>query len=159
MSANGPEPIFIVDHMLGSLARWLRMLGYDSRYEKELSDNEILGIARKESRHILTRDKELAERGKGLFVPATDLDEQLSLVAKEFSLSFRPERMRCSVCNGRLLPVDAEEAKHVVPDKSYALAKDFWRCESCRKVYWSGTHWEGIMDRFRRLGLIKGDVR
>jgi hypothetical protein len=156
MSADGKEPSFIVDHMLGSLARWLRMMGYDSLYDKLLSDNEILLIARKEGRRILTRDIELAGRGGGTPITTTDLDEQLTVVSKEYSLTFGPDRMRCSVCNGKLVAIDEDRARRSVPAKSMEAAKEFWECDSCRKVYWDGTHWKGIMDRFVRLGLTGG---
>jgi hypothetical protein len=156
MSDDDPAPAFIVDHMLGSLARWLRMLGYDSHYDKTLSDNEIIGFAKKEKRKILTRDRELAERGGGFYISSTELEEQLVAVAKEFSLSYRPDRMRCSVCNGTLQKIDAVSIKDKVPQRSFENATEFWRCDSCRKIYWDGTHWKGIMDRFERLGLMRG---
>ena len=156
MSDDDPAPAFIVDQMLGSLARWLRMLGYDSHYDKILSDNEIIGFARKEKRKILTRDRELAERGGGFYISSTELEEQLVTVAKEFSLSYRRDRMRCSVCNGALQNIDAVSIKDKVPQRSFENAKEFWRCDSCRKIYWDGTHWKGIMDRFERLGLMRG---
>jgi uncharacterized protein with PIN domain len=156
MSGDDPAPTFIVDHMLGSLARWLRMLGYDSHYDKSLSDNGIMEFARKEGRRILTRDRELAERGSGFYVSSTELEDQLVTVAKEFSLSYGPERMRCSVCNGTLQKIGADSVKNEIPQRSFENAKEFWRCDSCRKIYWDGTHWNGIMDRFERLGLIRG---
>jgi len=156
MSDDDPAPAFIVDQMLGSLARWLRMLGYDSHYDKILSDNEIIAFARKEGKKILTRDRELAERGGGFYISSTELEEQLVAVAKEFSLSYRLDRMRCSVCNGALQKIDAISIKDKVPQRSFENAKEFWRCDSCRKIYWDGTHWKGIMDRFERLGLMRG---
>lgn len=155
MSGCDPAPTFIVDHMLGSLARWLRMLGYDSRYDKSLSDNEILLVGKNEGRRILTRDRELADRGGGIYISSTELEEQLVTIAKEFSLSFRPDCMRCSICNGSLRKIDPKSIKSEVPERSFENAKEFWRCDSCRKIYWDGTHWKGIMDRFERLGLMR----
>jgi len=150
-------PTFIVDNMLGSLARWLRMLGYDSKYDRNLSDNGIIELARAEGRRILTRDRELAEKGGGLYISSTSLDEQLQTVAKKFSLRYRPELMRCSVCNGRLLETQAASVEKEIPEKSLMNATEFWRCSACEKIYWNGTHWNGILDRFNRLGLVKGD--
>jgi len=153
MSDEAEPPRFIVDHMLGSLARWLRMLGYDSRYDKELDDGQMLSEAKREGRIIITRDRELSERGGGFLLSTTDLDGQLSAVAEKFSLKFRIDSMRCSVCNGRLSEIGADKAKGLIPEKSFGSAKNFWVCESCHKAYWDGTHWKGIMDRFRKLGL------
>jgi uncharacterized protein with PIN domain len=155
MTGEGGGPRFIVDHMLGSLARWLRMLGYDARYDKKLNDDQIIAEAKKEDREILTRDRELSERGGGLLLETTDLDGQLSAVAKRYSLLYRPDSMRCSVCNGMLLVMGREKAKDLVPVRSFESASEFWVCESCGKAYWDGTHWKGIMEKFEKLGLTE----
>jgi len=141
--------------MLGSLARWIRMMGYDCRYEKALEDSDIINLAKDEGRRILTRDRDLAERGNGLFIDSTSLDDQLKIVSEEYNLRFNQEEMRCSVCNGSLVRIDKKAAADSVPEKSLAHATSFWKCDSCRKVYWDGTHWNGIIDRFRRLGLTE----
>ena len=153
MTTEPSKPIFIADHMLGSLARWLRMMGYDCRYEKSLDDNEIIGLAQKEKRAILTRDEELAKRGDGFYLKSTSLDDQLAEVSKKFDLRFDLETMRCSVCNGQLSRIDKNDAKGLIPDKSLENASSFWQCDSCKKIYWDGTHWKGILGRFERLGL------
>jgi uncharacterized protein len=157
MSGDGQLPMFMVDRMLGSLAKWLRILGYDSRYDNDMTDEQMLSIAKDEGRILLTRDRELAEKGEGVFLDSKDLDEQLSVVSKMFSLTYGAERRRCSVCNGRLTGIDENKARELVPAKSFEVAKEYWVCESCGKAYWNGTHWTGIMERFQRLGLIKED--
>jgi uncharacterized protein len=154
MNSGGQMPTFMVDRMLGSLAKWLRILGYDSRYDNDLTDEQILEAAKSENRILLTRDRELAGKGKGFFLATTDRDEQLSLVAKRFSLTYGAERRRCSVCNGKLSIIDEQRAKELVPAKSFEAAKEYWICDTCGKAYWDGTHWTGIMERFRKLGLI-----
>lgn len=155
MNSDGQLPRFMVDRMLGSLAKWLRMLGYDSRYDNELTDEQILEVARSESRIILTRDRELAGKGGGFFLATTDLDGQLLTVSEKFALTYGADRRRCSVCNGKLACIDEQKARELVPAKSFEAAKEYWVCESCGKAYWDGTHWVGIMERFRKLGLIK----
>lgn len=148
---------FIADHMLGSLARWLRMMGYDCRYEKGLSDDEIIDLARSEGRIVLTRDEWLAEKCGGVCLRTTDLDEQLLEVSNRFNLKFAVSEMRCSVCNGSLKRIDRGSVVGRVPEKSLEAASDFWQCDSCRKIYWDGTHWKGIIGRFKRLGLMSGE--
>jgi len=148
---------FVVDHMLGSLARWLRMLGYDSFYNRDAGDAELFEIAEKENRIILTRDKELAERGQGYFVPSTSLEDQLAAVGRRYGLSFRPDRIRCSVCNGELDGIEAAEVRELVPKKSLDNSTEFWRCGDCGKIYWNGTHWDKILERFQKLDLIGGE--
>jgi uncharacterized protein len=155
MNSDGLLPKFMVDRMLGSLAKWLRILGYDSTYDNDLTDEQILDAAKSENRIILTRDRELAGKGRGFFLATTDLDEQLSLVSKRFALTYGADRRRCSVCNGKLAGIDEQKAKEIIPVKSFEVAKEYWVCEICGKAYWDGTHWIGIMERFRKLGLIK----
>jgi len=155
MNVDGRLPKFMVDRMLGSLAKWLRILGYDSRYDNNLTDEKIIEAAKSEGRIMLTRDRELAGKGGGFFLATTDLDEQLSVVSERFSLTYGADRRRCSVCNGKLASIDEQRAKELIPAKSFEVAKEYWACESCGKAYWNGTHWIGIMERFRKLGLIK----
>lgn len=155
MNGEGGSPKFMVDRMLGSLAKWLRILGYDSRYDNNFTDEQILDVAKDEGRIILTRDRELAGKGGGFFLATTYLDEQLAAVSDRFSLTYGADRRRCSVCNGKLASIDVDRAKEIIPAKSFEVAKEYWLCESCGKAYWDGTHWVGIMERFRRLGLIE----
>ncbi len=148
-----PNPRFIADHMLGSLARWLRMMGYDTVYDKKLDDPSISGLARAEGRFVLTRDKELAKEPGALLVENDDLDSQLKAVATRYGLKFRPELIRCSACNGDLVELTRDQAKETVPEGAFISNDRFWKCGQCGKVFWKGTHWNGIMERLNRLGL------
>lgn len=159
MSADVDPHKFMVDHMLGSLARWLRMLGYDCEYKKDLSDDEIMKVAEKEDRIILTRDRHLADRGKGFWIRSTSLDEQLCDMRENFELLFKANHIRCSKCNGILKTVEREQLTDAVPLKSLERASEFWKCERCGKHYWDGTHWEGILARFKRLGFMEENHR
>ncbi len=140
------KPRFAVDEMLGSLAKWLRIMGYDTSYEKYITDTKILESSRKEGRILLTRDKELARRagGKGLLIGSDDVDEQLREVVRVFGLSFDEAQTRCSVCNAGLLPVGSEEVEREVPPGVLQRNKDFFRCEGCGRIYWKGSHWSNI---------------
>jgi uncharacterized protein with PIN domain len=147
-------PRFVADHMLGSLARWLRIMGYDTVYDKSLDDPGIANLARAESRFILTRDRELAKEPGALMIEADDLDLQLKAIAEKYGLKFHDNLFRCSACNGELADLDKAQAKESVPEGAFANNEKFWKCSKCGKVYWKGTHWHGIMDRFRKLSLV-----
>ena len=55
----------LCDHMLGSLAKWLRIFGFDTLYpDATTNDDEVLHIAKAEKRLLISRDKELITRGK-----------------------------------------------------------------------------------------------
>ncbi len=153
MTEEKVPPKFIVDHMLGSLARWLRMMGYDTVYDKSLDDPATAKLAQAEGRTLLTRDKALSESPGGFLLDATDLDGQLKAIAAKFELRFHDNLIRCSTCNGELVVLPKEEAKGKVPDGAHAANEKFWRCSKCGKIYWKGSHWLGINERLRKLGL------
>lgn len=154
MTEVGGTPRFVADHMLGSLARWLRIMGYDTVYDKSLDDPGIANLARAESRFILTRDRELAKEPGALMIEADDLDLQLKAIAEKYGLKFHDDLIRCSACNGDLADLDKAQAKESVPEGAFENNDKFWKCSKCGKVYWKGTHWHGIMDRFRKLSLV-----
>ena len=146
-------PRFVADHMLGSLARWLRMMGYDTVYDKALDDPAIAKLAREESRFIVTRDRELAKEAGALLIEADVLDLQLKAVTEKFGLKFHDDMIRCSACNGDLTDIPKDQAKDSVPEGALAANEKFWKCTKCGKIYWKGSHWRGIMERFQRLSL------
>jgi len=147
------RPKFAVDEMLGSLVRWLRMMGYDATYMRDRRDGQILEAARKEGRFLLTRDWELAQRSgdRGLYVESDKVEEQLHQVVEKFGLEPNEERPRCSSCNGELKKVPKEEVFGKVPDVTYQSNQEFFLCGSCGKIYWKGSHWNHIRTTFQRL--------
>ena len=153
MTPPDDRPKFIADSMLGSLARWLRMLGYDTAYQKDIDDDTIARVAAAEGRRIITRDRDLAKQPGSIMVESDDLEAQLKHVAEKCELSFDEGSIRCSACNGALTDLPKEEAKGVVPEGALESNDVFWRCSSCGKIYWKGSHWNGIMERFKRLSL------
>lgn len=153
MTDTQVRPRFVADHMLGSLAKWLRMIGYDTVYDKNLDDKAIAATARAENRFVLTRDKELAKEPGALFVEADLLDAQLAEVKAKFGLRFDGSAIRCTACNGELLELPKEQAKESVPEGAFAENDRFWKCAGCGKVYWRGSHWLGIMERLKKLSL------
>ena len=143
---------FLCDHMLGSLAKWLRLLGYDTASPGPLSDVELGAMAQHEGRSLLTRDRELARRVRGAYrIMSDDLEEQLLDVARTFSLELEESMTRCSVCNAELEAVPKSKAKGQVPDGVYSRQRAFWRCASCGRFYWQGSHWDDVMARARDL--------
>jgi len=139
--------------MLGSLARWLRMMGYDTVYDKGLDDPGIANLAKAENRFILTRDKELGKEAGSLLLENEDLDAQLGATAARYGLRFSEDRIRCSACNGELLDLPKQDAKDKVPEGAFQANEKFWKCSKCEKLYWKGTHWDGILARLRKLNL------
>jgi len=151
---------FIADMMLGRLARWLRLYGYDTLYGVE-DDDEIIEIARREGRVILTRDSGLAERArkfglKVILLGSNSLEGQVREL-KRFGVEFQelfPPNARCPKCNGPIRPVPKEEVKDKVPSKVYESYDEFYVCEDCGQIYWPGRQWKEMVkidERLRRV--------
>lgn len=140
------RPRFSADEMLGSLARWLRIMGYDTIYHKDQDDTEIVTQALEEGRYLLTRDRELALRaGKwGLYIEGDDIVGQLMQASKAFGLSLDESSTRCTLCNGELETLSPEEVGDEVPEGALSDNDEFYRCSNCGKLYWKGSHWIDI---------------
>ncbi len=138
------KPRFILDVNLGKLARNLRLLGFDSLYENTFPDEEIIDIALREQRIILTRDIGLLKNGRvarGYWVRSTQPDEQIKEVLQKFDLTDRIQPFtRCLTCNGILEKVAKETVEINLPPKVKMNFNEFYRCKSCAKIYWRGTH-------------------
>jgi uncharacterized protein with PIN domain len=143
------ETRFVVDVHLGKLARFLRLLGFDTIYESSAGDAEIIEVQRTESRVILTRDRGLLKSGAvthGYWVRATDPDAQLDEVVSRFDLSSQAEPFtRCLACNGHIGPVDAGAVTNEAPPRVRRRHREFFRCGECRKLYWKGTHYDRLV--------------
>ncbi|MGQ9502815.1 MAG: Mut7-C RNAse domain-containing protein [Anaerolineae bacterium] len=150
---------FVVDVMLGSLARWLRRLGYDTDYANNRDDRELVRIARAEGRILLTRDSALATR-RGisvLLIESQVLDEQLAQVVHAFPMTQRMQVPRCAECNTPLQIVSPDEVVNYVPVYIHRTHKHFRRCPGCGRIYWPGSHWEHIRHRLGLMGVEELD--
>lgn len=151
--------------MLGGLARWLRMLGYDTKYDSKTSDNDLMKTATAEDRVLLTRDEELYNRAKtkalsSLLIKGENEGERLGFLAKELhiSLDINMSATRCPECGVELGKVSKSEISTLVPPASLKLYNEYWKCmnPNCSKVYWVGSHWKQIhatLEKARKLSL------
>jgi uncharacterized protein len=143
-----PAPLrrtaFVVDANLGALARYLRLLGFDATYPKELTDSELVARSVAERRVLLTRDVgALKHRAltHGYFVRAPEPRAQVMEVIERFDLfgSVAPFT-RCANCNGLLESVQAATIAHRLAPDTRTRFEEFWRCMECDNVYWRGSH-------------------
>ena len=152
---------FLADAMLGKLAEWLRILGYDTLAAEDLSimdDDYLLDIAEDEGRVLLTKDVELYERAKkegisAVLVEGNDVEHQLAFLVKEGLIELRevPSLERCPKCNGVLKRVSKEEVKGLVPMGVYMSHDEFWVCTNCGQIYWKGSHWKRMKEFVERV--------
>ena len=138
---------FVADSMLGSVARKLRIFGFDTLYVAHLDDSEVLKIGVDQDRVILTADKEFFKRivkakAKGVLVDGSDEQKALVHIFEKNGIEsvdgIGPES-RCSLCNGSLTTIDVKDVQEVLPERIRAN-HNFFRCSSCGKLYWEGSH-------------------
>lgn len=142
---------FIVDGMLGKLSRWLRILGHNVKYSNNLDDAQLLTIARKDRRILLTRDFELYQHAtaKGMdafYVEGDAGEEKLAALAKRFGVNLDIDMTisRCPKCNTKVKPIAKEEAAGKVEKSTFENYDEFWKCPKCCQIYWQGAHWTRI---------------
>jgi uncharacterized protein with PIN domain len=142
--AEEHEPRFLADAMLGRLARWLRLLGFDVLYDAAIEDAEVARRALEERRIVLTRDRALPEEWRlprVVVLRAETTGEQLRELARVLPLRERAQPFtRCSRCNGPLDAVPAELVAARIPPHIAATQSRFLRCRGCGHVYWEGSH-------------------
>lgn len=142
---------FIADAMFGTLAKWMRVFGFDTVYANEMEDKEIEELARVEGRVLITRDKDLARRTENsLYLDSDDLDDQLVQILERFPYEPRLLLTRCLLCNSILAPVEKSEVRGV-PEGVLEREEEFWKCEKCDKFYWPATHYENMLVRAGQL--------
>jgi uncharacterized protein with PIN domain len=142
---------FVADGMLGKLTRWLRLLGHDVKYSNRMNDAQLITIAKKERRILLTRDLELYKQAAAKSIDAFYLggqtgEEKLAELASRFNLrlSIDMATSRCPKCNTRVKPISKEKVINRVKKNTYANYDEFWKCPKCGQTYWQGAHWTGI---------------
>jgi uncharacterized protein with PIN domain len=147
MPENAPSDRLVLDAMLGKLATYLRMCGYDTTYALDRdaeADDDVLEVADSEDRLLLTRDSDLATRASdSVLLTERAVEDQLRELADAgFRLSLAPEPAHCGVCNGPVEQVQPEE-----PTPEYAPSADeeaVWRCTDCGQHFWKGSHWSSV---------------
>jgi hypothetical protein len=148
---------FVLDGHLGKVARYLRLVGFDTAYSNAWSDHELVSISTGQRRILLTRDVGLLKHGAvthGYFVRATDPLRQLAEIVGRFHLadSVAPFT-RCMQCNGMLQPADKEEIADRLPPRTRDHFDEYQICASCERIYWPGSHHrrlDEVVDQARR---------
>ena len=140
-------PSFLADGMLGRLAKWLRLLGYDTAYDRTASDLELARRARAEGRVLLTRDRELARRRglRAVLIRSNVLLDQIGEIGRALALPCSggwPAGLepRCSICNTVLKAQTPAQVADRVPPYVMRIQRVFFRCVRCGRIYWNGTH-------------------
>jgi hypothetical protein len=151
-----PEIRFLADSMLGTLSKWLRILGYDTEYCRVPVSDELLRRACAENRQILTRNTRLSRRTdltkRICCIRANDPMLQLREVLSHYHLAVTPDAplTRCLICNRRLVRIAPSLLVSRVPEYVLATQQLFLYCSGCQKVFWRGSHYRNIQERLKQ---------
>jgi len=150
---------FIADNNVGKLARWLRLMGYDTVLLKQKDDGQMIKIALSEDRVILTKDSEFMKRRlvtsgklKAIHIKQDDPKLQVQKVVEALNLNyhFKPFSL-CLECNRALVARDKEEVKNLVPTHVFETRTQYTQCPACHRIYWLGTHWQAMVKKLQDL--------
>ncbi|UCF49447.1 MAG: Mut7-C RNAse domain-containing protein [Thermoplasmatales archaeon] len=148
---------FLCDQMLGTLAKWMRIFGFDTFYANgEIDDKELIDICSKENRILITRDKILIqiarrENLKTIDINTIDIDEQIKKVISDREIDLKKVLSRCILCNTAVDEIKKDEVKDKVLKKVYDNNEKFWLCKKCDKIYWKGSHYENMIDKINEI--------
>ena len=152
------EPRFIVDINVGRLAKWLRVMGYDTLFPQEGGDNELVRIALREGRVLVTRDAGIAQRWAArmglmrvVHVVDDDLRRQLRQLVRDLSLKSDSGFSRCVRCNQLLRSVAKQSVAQRLPTYVCETHSHFMECPQCFRLYWRGTHWSNMVSELGRV--------
>lgn len=153
---------FVADAHLGGLAHLLRMTGFDTLYDNHFDDREIAELSAREHRIVLTRDRELLKRRNithGCYVHALKSAAQLREIFARLDLarSARPYTL-CLHCNTPLRALDTALARERVPPRVAAHYTRFSTCDTCRRVFWEGSHWRRMQALLAEVMLSARDL-
>lgn len=160
---------FIVDINVGKLAKWLRIMGYDALLFKDKDDSDMVKIALRQERIILTKDTGIMKRRlvtngklKALLIEGENSELQIRQVAEMFGLDFHYNPFSlCLECNERLIETSKDSLEGRVPPYVYKTYDLYMQCPSCHRVYWRGTHWEAMnkkLDEFAANRIPPGRI-
>ena len=150
-------PRFIADNNVGKLAKWLRMMGYDTSFFSGEDDSEMVAIAVAESRVILTRDRQIAERRlatsghlKVYIFDTSEPRKQIQQFIKDHKLKtdFKPFSL-CIECNRTLEEKTKKQVEDRVPPYVFKTQQNYMECPACHRIYWRGSHWQAMRHRLK----------
>ena len=148
---------FLCDQMLGTLAKWLRIYGFDTFFvNSEMDDAKLMEITKKENRILITRDRNLIQSArrenlKTIEIKKTDINEQISTVLGDIKIDKKKVLSRCILCNTEIEEIKKGDIKTKVPKRVFDNNEKFWFCKKCNKIYWKGSHYEKMFEKINKL--------
>ena len=150
---------FIVDNNVGKLAKWLRIMGYDTLFFNGSNDSHMIATALAEGRVILTKDTQIMKRRvvtsgrlKAILIKGDEPELQMHQVIDTLKLDcqFRPFAL-CLECNQPLVKRDKQQVKDLVPPYVFQTQNQYVECPTCHRIYWRGTHWQAMTRKLNKF--------
>ena len=150
---------FIVDTNVGKLAKWLRIVGYDTLFFNGKNDSRMVATALAQGRVILTRDTQIMKRRvitsgqlKAILIQSDEPERQLHQVIDALNLDCQFKSFTlCLECNQPLLERSKQQVKDLVPTYVFQTQSQYMECPACRRIYWKGTHWQAMTEKLKKF--------
>ncbi len=153
--------LFLVDAMLGNIAKKLRILGFDSEYVSDIDDSKLIEKAKNENRTIISRDRDLIDRTKknkisSVYITKENEIEQFLEILETTHLQFDEisgDSARCTKCNSPTSKISKLELENKIPQGVLEFNEKFWKCDGCDQIYWEGTHIKNLQEFIHKIKL------
>jgi len=153
--------LFLVDAMLGNIAKKLRLLGFDSEYVSDIDDSKLIEKAKNENRTIISRDRDLINRTKknkisSVYITKENEIEQFQEILETTHLEFDEisgDSARCTKCNSPTSKINKFEIEKKIPQGVLEYNDKFWKCDGCDQIYWEGTHIKNLQEFVHKIKL------
>ncbi len=153
--------LFLVDAMLGNIAKKLRLLGFDSEYVFDIDDSKLIEKAKNEHRTIISKDRNLIDRAKkneisSVYITKENEIQQFFEILETTHLQFDEisgDSARCTKCNSTTSKIHKLEIKNNIPEGVLEYHDKFWKCDECDQIYWEGTHIKNLQEFVRKIKL------
>jgi len=153
--------LFLVDAMLGNIAKKLRLFGFDSEYFSDIDDSKLIEKAKNENRIIISKDRNLIERARkneisSVYITQENEIEQFLEILKITHLELDEisgDSARCTKCNSSTSKISKLELENKIPQGVLEYNEKFWKCDVCDQIYWEGTHIKNLQEFVRKIKL------
>jgi len=153
--------LFLVDGMLGNIAKKLRLFGFDSEYFSNIDDSKLIEKAKNENRIIISRDRHLIDRAKknevlSIYVTKENEIEQFLEILETTNLQLNGisgDVARCTKCNSTTSQISKLKIGNKIPQEVLEFNDKFWKCDKCEQIYWEGTHIKNLQKFVHKINL------
>jgi uncharacterized protein with PIN domain len=154
--------LFLVDGMLGNVAKKLLLLGYDTEYFSDMNDLKLIQKAKNEDRIIISKDRQLIANAKKsaiqtIQITKEDEIEQFSEILSTIHLELNEisgDTARCTKCNSNTSQISKSKISNKIPSKVLEFNEKFWECDNCKQIYWEGTHIKKLQDFLNKIKAL-----